>query len=202
MVLIFLAQTNESTAIVHTKQCDELDDGLGPESVERDQVMTFYGEACSAVELGDYSHTFSYPQKNIISDVKKYAERPRIVASGPIAGTAGSVILSLDLNSTILNNYLNYFPLAAGVRFGMKFRLQIASTPMWGGVLKLIYAPQGCPIVQTQLNQNRISMMPGVYVDICEQTSAILEVPWISFADFYPIPFNGNNFELGRVFFD
>jgi len=80
---------------------------------------------------------------------------------------------------------------AAGFRATLVFRLVIAANPFQAGVLRMVWRPQAADTFggagDHSSNTNLVSMLPGVNLDICEQTSAVLRVPYISDLNYWEI---------------
>lgn len=166
-----------------------------PESSERQALTTFVDEACEEVDVrgAHYLKLNSFPTNGYADDVKAYFARPfkyRVGTFGAQASLMTPAVCFSDAYYPGLSGYPGVARLAGafGVRFTMVWRLEVAVTPFTGGLIKLTWVPfQTTRFDVYQPTVSFHSMAPGVRMDLCEQTSVVLRVPWIGPYDFMPL---------------
>lgn len=177
--------------------------GLGPAATELQALTTFVDEECEKVELmgKHYRATFKGNRSKEESDIKLYMSRPLLISTVSVVPVAGAIVQAILVDDVFLRQFYRFAPYVYGIRFKLRFRVQVAASPFTGGVYKLCWQPQGVPD-PLSYTQNYWSKLPGVYFDICEATTGILEVPWVNVLDFWPtVPSPGVlNSTYGRFF--
>lgn len=165
---------------------------MGPDSTETQQLTTFIDESCETVSLFGQHHvpTFSSTE-TAATDLKLYLARPIVFLSGPIAGVPGTVISEYALTTaSVLAVNPGKVGGASGMRFTMRFRIQTSCSPFTGGIIKMVWIPDGQPTMTA--TQTDISKAPGVYLDLAESTTAILDVPWLHTFEYMPLNYQQN----------
>lgn len=165
-----------------------------PENEESTALTTFFNEAVSfsSVFEKDYSFfTRGQPDRRY-TDIKEYLARPFLYTTGTSAfNPRGQVVTSIVWNQPAFNAIPGLARLAGafGWRFTMVFRLQIAATPFQAGRLRMVWQPQQgmahSPLDDRALTVTQATQLPGVELDVCEDTSAVLRVPWTFNRDFW-----------------
>lgn len=123
--------------------------------------------------------------------MKLYLARPTVLNSGGISGVPAAQLMGYSLSTTVIQS-VNPGKIggASGMRFTMRFRLQTSCSPFTGGILKMLWIPDGqLPLSATQTD---ISKAPGVYLDLAESTTAVLDVPWLHTFEYMPLSYQQN----------
>jgi hypothetical protein len=166
-----------------------------PVNTTTQQLTTFANEAEVTVTalMGAPQHPL-HTAEHMQMDIKQYLARPYRYANGVVAGSAGRLLLQvLNANNVpLLQPRISNLTGVFGYRATICVRLEVAANPFTPGVLKLCYYPAsqigggvgvatgGGTIWNEDLTYaSRISMLPGVYLDIIEATSAELRIPWV-----------------------
>lgn len=176
--------------------CDSISGVAVPNNTEDHALTQFVNESCdSAVVRGSqYRLPANAYTDSPVRSVKEYLERPFIITNGSYNAATRSVMWSytpsLSSFQSIIPNF-NRLSGTFGMRFTMCLRLQVAAQPFQAGLLRLCYQPpfSGVTTFDSTLpnfNANFASQLPGVYLDICEDTAVEFRVPWVNAVDFVP----------------
>lgn len=166
-------------------------------------VTSFVDEAYQEGEanLRPYSSSLANPQE-ALQDLKDYLARPRMLSSGTILFGTRTVLASHSVSSS--TELFNWFPQllgkalgAYGIRFTLRFRVQVAATAFHQGMLVLgwQYAPDPTNKGFVRVaNMAAITNVPHVRLDLSKDTMVDLVVPFVSVDEFMPLPntYTGN----------
>lgn len=150
-------------------------------------MTSFVNEACDQVSIrGASSARPAEMYKDVpnVTNISEYFARPIRIGSGFInPGPFPTVGFVID-NSFIQSQVYNFARVkgAFGWRATVVFRLQVIATPFQAGRVRLAFSPfeDGSVFMPTRSeNICAISQLPGVDLDIVEQTSCVLKVPFI-----------------------
>lgn len=150
---------------------------------------------CSAIPTNPVNH-YSIKGEEDVQDIKDYLARPRMIASGDISAGAG-VLTYLNIpTSAGLRNLVNPVQWdrlkgAVGIRATLKFTLTVTATPFHQGILNLNWQygtdvdafPAQCRTTHLPLAYN----LPHVLLDMAHSTMVSLEVPYVSWLEYFPI---------------
>lgn len=174
-------------------------------------VTTFANEACEAVtaltpyDLGSYLEPAETEQ-----DLRKYFERPRCVTTGTLpVGSLQNLVWNQPVTQTFLTTIFPQWSqrLAGvyGITFDLRFRITIAASPFHQGLLCLAfqYGSVGSS-GSTRYNRSVVpyaaTNLPHVRLDLSEQTSVELVVPFLFTAAYFPVGVSDTNgLDLGSV---
>lgn len=123
-------------------------------------------------------------------DVKAYLARPYRFQSGVYNYVTPGLAFATTILSSTFPDLIGRCKGAYGIRATIVYRFQIAATPFQAGVVRVVWQPQTVANGLTpprDLTRTAVSQLPGVNLDICEQTSVILRVPFVSSWNYYPI---------------
>lgn len=182
---------DDQNTIAHSlTTCDKVE-GVGvPVNSEKTQLTDFRNESCDDVTVCGvaYKRSEGFNREPTLQNIRQYLARPVRIINAPWTYVTRTLALTTTIGSGL-------YPIAAiaqgayGFRATFCFRLQVAATPFQAGVIRMFWQPQ---VASTDVNfrgnyANQVSMLPGVNLDLCEQTSAILRVPFVSSYNYYPI---------------
>lgn len=158
-------------------------------------MTSFANEACDQVSIR--SRLPVLPEEVVdnmeANNIKDYFSRPRLLNSliynATIHGTIGSWNLSNTDTQARMYNFSRVLG-ARGWRAKFVFRIQVTATPFQAGRLRLYLDPLNSQSASDRiryLSVTTMSQLPGVDLDITESTSAILTVPFIHPASYFPV---------------
>jgi hypothetical protein len=191
-----LAQQNstpgdDQNTIAHPVTVCDVVSGVGvPDNGEVQLLTTFRNEACDQVTVcGDhYARSSTLLKEPSLSDIKEYLGRPNRFYDSTFNEVVPGVMYTLSPTIANFDPY-NRLNNVYGVRATLCFRLQVAATPFQAGVIRMAWQPQvlASDVYYNGNTRNQISMLPGVNLDVCEMTSAVLRVPFVSCYNYYPV---------------
>lgn len=164
-------------------------------------VTSFTNEACEGVMVLGSQYVPSslvYAQPDL-QDLKRYFERPRLIARGTIAFGTRNLIYGTDIDPTTLSNFFpQWYQRLSGVyavRFTLNFRVQVAATAFHQGLLVAGWQYQTAlaDIVNTTVNYDRgstpasVTNLPHVRMDLSESTMVELKVPFLNEFEYFPV---------------
>jgi hypothetical protein len=165
-----------------------------PVSSEVTNLTSFANEACDQVDIrsGFMPLPEHYIDEKTVMDIREYFSRPRLIDTVTYNQTSRGVMSSYDMTNALLNSNLTNFERVFGA-FGWRgtvcYRIQAISNPFQAGRVRLALDP--CWGDQTAWSRGEaitpISQLPGVEMDICESTSAILKVPFIHPLNYFTV---------------
>lgn len=164
-------------------------------------VTTFANEACESVEVfRDYVPSTLTVAQGGFQDLKKYFERPRLIARGSITfGTRGNIVNRRIIDGTSMPSYFpqwaNRLSGVYGVRFTITLRVQVAATAFHQGLLALswqygddgILVPRTVNLFPRTLSAASCTNIPHVRLDLAEDTMVELKIPFIWVNEFMPV---------------
>jgi hypothetical protein len=167
-------------------------DGLiVPINQSSDQVASFENDMTAMASANGYHSQFQTTD-NSLMDIKTYLAKPTVVGVGtmdyvttPLFRQVVDMAWLKTIHAPMAN--LKY---AYGIRFDLKFRVQLASSPFYAGLYRLCWQPMIGTDVVNPINFDRAStattstMLPGVDIDLTEQTEAILTVPFCYYQEY------------------
>lgn len=172
-------------------ECDVVD-GVGvPQNNEMAGYTNYLNDACDQVSIRSdhYSRpTEMYTDVSNVTKISDYFARPIVWQSGVWAAASAPVFRILLDNTTIQGKLYNFSRVkgAYGWRGTLVFRLQIVATPFMAGLCRMAFNPFG----KTYDRGNHISgvsQLPGVELDITDQTSCVLRIPFIHEKNFFTV---------------
>lgn len=201
MPYLALASNENISSVVDSVDSDSRITGLSPAlAVEVQGLTEFVNETVAAVTVrgSSYKTPVMVPKDGAVMDLRAYLKRPIVLTTGTFNQTVRSSVYTWFPTIPLLSNALIDFGRLAGsygVRFTTCFRLQIAAQPFQAGVLRMTWVPQPSAndyfsAASAGFNANYASQLPGVYLDIAEDTAVEFRAPWVNSLDY--LPYNGN----------
>lgn len=192
--------TTDTQAADAFKICDTMEGVTAPVNEEVNTLTLYTNDACDQVDVrsnGSIRPSELYTDDLVITDVKDYFSRPKLITSFNVP--AGRVLItSVLLNNSFLQSYFYNFDRlrgAYGYRCTLCFRVQLAAQPFLAGRLRLAFQPYYSSVDTPNLHNRftsapAICMLPGVELDYTEQTSVVLKVPYIHPLGYFPVSLN------------
>jgi hypothetical protein len=182
----------------------EIIDLSAQDVTEVQAITTFVGEVTAKQTIGSEEPGYLLPS-SAYTDVKEYLGRPYLIVQNSWPGVnRGDIWYSTSINTTFLSAFPEYSRLNGvfGFRATLRFRLQVAADPMQAGVLRMVWQPQADQQGGFNRTANAATMnqLPGVMLNIVEQTEAILEIPWVNTREFIGYAGDGNSFGTFTVY--
>jgi len=182
--------------------CEEINGiSVQPNETEPTQVTSFVDEATVCATVDGHSSSFGIYSANGVEDLKRYLARPHAVTTGVISSSVGRVT-NFDVQNTTnwasLVSSSSYARMAGilGYRATICFKVVVSSTPFNQGILCLNWQYQA--FTGNTVNHLRGEFpslcvnLPHVLLDISENTSAELRVPYVSTNEFQPYADTGS----------
>lgn len=156
-------------------------------------MTAFVNEACDQVSIrGGASARPPEMYVDIpgVTNISEYFSRPVILGTGPINSGPFPVLGWQADNTSIQTAVYNFSRIkgAFGWRATLVFRLQVIATPFQAGRLRMAFSPYEDGSIYMPSRHEHIaavSQLPGVDLDIVEQTSCILKVPFIHALNYF-----------------
>lgn len=177
--------------------CSEMDSAMTiAGDVSNTGVTTFVDEACEAVEIfSNYvPSSVTIPQADL-QDIKSYFARPRLFARGTVPFATRQLVtfqqVDYSFMSTTFPQWQNRLSGVYAVRFKLNFRVQIAATPFNSGVMSVNWQYGVNNADPNTFKRNFYSPtstnIPHVRLDIAQQTMVELSVPFLWYAEYFPV---------------
>jgi hypothetical protein len=165
-----------------------------PTNTESVGITSLVNEACDSVTVRGAHYERDPNQKwdGTVQNLVDYLARPWIVNNFPFSQTSRVPIFAQDVNDDFLSVnvpfYRDRLGGCAGFRATLVFRLQVASNPFLAGRLRLTWFPHysDAAVYDPTTYANGVSMLPGVELDLAEQTSCEFRVPWVHASSYWP----------------
>lgn len=160
-------------------------------------VVTIEDEAMVCADVVGTTAKYGVYSADSVNDIKQYLARPFSRASANITASPGQ-LLSIDITTlTTLRNFVGATAWermrgAVGLRGTLVFRVVVTATPFHQGVLALTFQ-YGVPPGSAAADARRATFyqlapnLPHVKLDLAENTSAELRVPFVSQYEYWPI---------------
>lgn len=168
-------------------------------------LTSFANEACDQVAIrGEHSAMpaeFYTDDKNV-TDIKEYFTRPKLIDKYVYDNVTRGVMGIVPVTNIALQQSLSNFNRVRGA-FGWRgtvcYRIQSISNPFQAGRVKLAFQPLILDAITTIRTDalTPVSQLPGVEMDICETTSAVLKIPFIFPNNYFTVESSGES--LGRL---
>lgn len=179
------------------ENCDQIEGISVMQNVEEPtQVTHIENEAtiCGTLVSG---HDGTIRSVDNMNDLRSYLARPQVLAGGSFAtGTGLSYSFTVSDQSTLSTLLgsvdLNRMTGARGFRATLCFKVVVTSTPFHQGVaaLSFQYATSGASAGARCNYFYQTPNIPHVKLDLAENTSAELRVPYLSHLEYFPLTGN------------
>lgn len=155
-------------------------------------LTTFENESANVVDVIDHQVTTMFPKTKYIQDITRHFSRPYAFNKGSLATGARGRIFNLNvLNaSQLISSYPTgpqKLSFASGFRYTIVFTLQISASPFNQGLLCLNWQyayGSGSLQFDRALASETCTNVPHVRLDIAEETSVQLRVPFVYSQEF------------------
>lgn len=134
-------------------------------------------------------------------DLKEYFARPRVIAQGAIPTVVGPFVTQSVTESTLSTSFpffLNRLSGVYGLRFTLRYTVQVAATPFQQGLLAASFQyglPSGTDldVLNRSITASMVTKLPHVRLDLAEATMAQLDIPFVHKQDFFNLIGEANN---------
>jgi len=172
-------------------------------------LTNFVNEACDQVSIrsiGSVRLDEQYLDVSNVNEVKDYFIRPKLLNTIPYTATTRGSIATYDVSAATASLNLYNFSRIAGTygwRATFCFRLQAVANPFQAGIIRMAFSPfEGAQNeMPTRLGSiTAISQLPGVELDLAQNTSVVLKIPFIHADNYFTfVSPNGYIQSLGNL---
>lgn len=168
--------------------CDPIHGVSVSSNSEVTALTNFINEACDQVSIRSAGYTRlneMYHDVSNVNDVKDYFIRPKLLNTITYNSATRGSLATYDVSAanTAANVY-NFARIAGtyGWRATFCFRLQAISNPFQAGIVRMAFSPFegiGNEAPSRISTITPISQLPGVELDLAQNTSVVLKIPFI-----------------------
>lgn len=164
-------------------------------------MTVFVNDACDQVSVRERSSARvpeMYRDIPNVTSISEYFSRPISVFSGNFSGSPYALFTQNVTNQWIQSIVYNFNRVkgAFGWRANLVFRLQVVATPFQAGIIRLAWSPFENPNILNYERTNHvcaISQLPGVELNLADQTSCVLKVPFIHALNYFLVVPDSNS---------